>query len=488
MTIGRAGRRTEKPAAVILIGLMAMLLCTFGMTACGSRTEQPEQAKQDEQMEIHVAADGSDETGNGTTEAPYATITRAAAEMPGSVIVVHGGDYGPVRLDAACSGTGDSPTVIRAAEGERPVIHGSEKVIGGGEKDRVCLSITNAQHISVEGIETEGGTHGITYESTREAGDQPLSSIAIRDCTVRGVRGVHGINVYAYNDLAPVTDLTIEGCEVCDCECGDSESLVINGNVDGFLIAGNTIHDNNNIGIDMIGFEGLAMHPDGDADPYEADQVRNGVCRENVVYNISSEGNDAYYEDGEYDLCADGIYVDGGRDIEICSNFIFNCDIGLEVATEHSPEDNELFRVTGIRVHDNVIAGCKGWTGLCFGGYDKNLGFTEDCEFDHNTLVDNETQIAVQRSRNNRVHSNLLIGGETAVEFSEDCRKEDMVNEISGNAAAQIGDEESWDPGYGKLYPDRDKVADGFRSLIDGIGSGFVPDQELISIYQKSAE
>ena len=79
MTIGRAGRRTEKPAAVILIGLMAMLLCTFGMTACGSRTEQPEQAKQDEQMEIHVAADGSDETGNGTTEAPYATITRADA-------------------------------------------------------------------------------------------------------------------------------------------------------------------------------------------------------------------------------------------------------------------------------------------------------------------------------------------------------------------------------------------------------------------------
>ena len=495
MTRGRTGRRTEKSAALILTGLMAALLCMFGMTACGSQAVQPEQAepaKQGEQMEIHVAADGSDETGNGTTEAPYATITRAAAKTPGSVIVVHGGNYGPARLDAACSGTEESPTVIRAAEGERPVIHGDEKVTGGGEgedeEDRVCLSITNAQHISVEGIETEGGTHGIAYESTRDAGNQPLSSIAIRNCTVRGVRGIHGINVYAYNDLAPVSDLTIEGCEVCDCECGDSESLVINGNVDGFLIAGNTIHDNNNIGIDMIGFEGLAMHRDGDADPYEADQVRNGICRENVIYNISSEGDDAYYEDGEYDRCADGIYVDGGRDIEICNNFIFNCDIGLEVATEHSPEDNELFRITGIRVHDNVIAGCKGWTGLCFGGYDKDLGFTEDCEFDHNTFVDNETQIAVQRSRNNRIHSNLLIGGETAVEFSEDCRKKDMVNEISGNAAAGAEDEQSWDPGYGKMYPDRDEVADGFRSLIDGIGSGFVPDQELTTLYQKSAE
>ena len=434
--------------------------------------------QQTTQGEVHVSVEGSDESGKGTLDAPYASVSHAAEAAPGLVVVVHGGDYEPVELDASCSGSEDSPTIIRVAEGEHTVIHAN-----GG----VGISLVNTSHISIEGLETEGGTHGISYTSTRDAGGQALEDISIKDCTVHGVRGTHGICVYACNDLAPVTNLTIEGCEVFDCECGSSESLVLNGNIDGFLIASNTIHDNNNIGIDMIGFEGYAKHPDdgGSANPYEVDLVRNGICRDNVVYNISTEGNAAYLEDGEYDPSADGIYVDGGRDIEIYHNFIFNCDMGLEVATEHSPNDNELFLVSGIRVHDNVIANCCGYTGLCFGGYDKDLGFTEDCEFDHNTLVDNATQIGVQRSRNNLIHANLVVGGEVGVEFSEECRQEDMVNDISGNVAAGIEDEDSWTEEYGAKYSDRTELVDGFRSLIEGVGSRYVPDASLMEVYEQ---
>ena len=429
----------------------------FGFTACTPKPMPPEEVQvvpdssneagsetphtSIQQAEVHVASDGSDETGTGTPEKPYATVSRAAHEKPGSVIVVHGGTYGQIRLDEDASGTEDSPTIIRPAEGETVVV---------SEKEDVCLYICNASHIVIEGIETYGGTHGIEYESTREAKSETLGDITIRKCTVHGVRG--------------------------------------NGNIDGFLIAGNRIHDNNNIGIDMIGFEGLAVHPDKDSgrNPYEADQVRNGVCRDNVVYNISSEGNDAYFEDGEYDLCADGIYVDGGRDIEICNNFIFNCDIGLEVATEHSPDENELFKVTDVNVHDNVIADCAGWTGICFGGYDKDLGFTEDCEFNHNTLVDNSTQIGIQRSRNNRVYANLLLGGETGIEFSEECREEDMDNDISGNVAAEIEDEDSWVDEFGKLYSDRGEIAEGFKSLLEDVGSRFIPDEGMLELYQEN--
>ena len=423
-----------------------------------------------DQAEVHVALSGSDESGNGSPGAPYATISAAARTMPGSLIVVHEGEYGPVEIGQDCSGTAESPTVIRAAEGETVVVRADN---GMG------ISLTNVCHISLEGLEIVGGTHGIDYRSSREAGETPLEGITIRNCKVHGVRGIHGISFYASNDLAPVSDLTIEGCEVYDCECGSSESVVLNGNIDGFLIEGNVVHDNNNIGIDMIGFEGYAVHPDEDGgrNPYEVDQARNGICRENVIYNISAEGNPAYFEDGEYDLCADGIYVDGGRDIEICSNYIYNCDIGIEVATEHSPEDNELFRVSGVRVHDNVIAECKGWTAICFGGYDRDLGFTEECEFDHNTLVDNLCQIAVQRSGNNRIYANLIIGGETAVEFSEEIREEDMINEITGNVAAGIEDEESWSLEYGKICSDRAEAAEGFRSLIEDVGSRFLPEK-----------
>ena len=137
--------------------------------------------------------------------------------------------------------------------------------------------------------------------------------------------------------------------------------------------------------------------------------------------------------DGEYDLCADGIYVDGGCDIEICNNFIFNCDIGMEVATEHSP------------------------------------------------------QIGVQRSMNNRVYANLILGGETAIEFNDDLSEEDMVNDISGNAAADFEDEDSWTDEYGELYADREEAAEEFRSLIDGVGSRFVPDEGMMELYRENA-
>lgn len=367
-----------------------------------------------------------------------------AEPCPGAAILLHGGVYGPLFFGPEWSGKEDCPTIVRAAEGETPVVR-VEKGTG--------IRLLNVCRFTLEGIEEEGGTHGIRYESTREAGDKPLPDVAIQNCTVHGIRGTHGICVYARNHLAPVTNLTIEGCRVFDCRCGSSESVVINGNVDGFLIAGNVVHDNDNIGIDMIGFEGTAKNPSPapGKSPYEADAVRNGVCRDNIVYNICTEGNAAYFRDGAYDHCAGGIYVDGGQNIEICGNTVHNCDIGIEVATEHSPDDDPLFRVTGVRVHDNLISACTGFAGLCFGGYAKNLGFTEECVFERNTLTDNAVQIAVQRSLNNRVRGNLLVGGGIGVLFNDSCRPEDLVNDIADNTAVGLGDLGSWKKEYGRI-------------------------------------
>ena len=52
-----------------------------------------------------------------------------------------------------------------------------------------------------------------------------------------------------------------------------------------------------------------------------------------------------------------------------------------------------------------------------------------------------------------------------------------MINDISGNAFCDTDDEESLTDAFGTVYQDRTKVIDGFRSLIDGVGSGFVPDE-----------
>ncbi len=69
---------------------------------------------------VFVSPAGSDDTGTGAFDAPFATIGRAARTFPGSLILVRGGTYGPVFLGPDCAGMLDSPTVIHAAEGERP--------------------------------------------------------------------------------------------------------------------------------------------------------------------------------------------------------------------------------------------------------------------------------------------------------------------------------------------------------------------------------
>lgn len=111
---------------------------TTGLCGCGS--PQQDQAGR---CEIHVAVNGNDDSGNGTQDAPYATVIAAAESAPGSTIVMHAGDYGPIGLGPECSGSEEAPTIIRPAEGEDVVI-GAEGEIG--------VSLINVSHIAVEGV------------------------------------------------------------------------------------------------------------------------------------------------------------------------------------------------------------------------------------------------------------------------------------------------------------------------------------------------
>jgi len=442
---------------------------------------------------LHVSTDGDDKTADGTVTHPFTTIPDAlAAVKPGMTISIHAGTYQPFEVNAQCSGTEKAPVAIRAAEGEKPVIQ-SKKGIG--------IHLINVDNLVISGLEVVGGTHGIYYESTPDQGEKALENIIIQNCVVHDINGTHGICVYAANYKAPVKNITLENCEVFDCRCDSSESTVFNGNIDGFTIRNNQIHNNNNIGIDMIGFEGTARHSDGyKGNPYDVDFVRNGKCYGNVVYAISTFGNNAYREGTGYSLCAGGIYVDGGQNIEIYNNFIFSCDIGIEVATEHSPKDNPLFLVSGIEVHDNIIANCQGYCGLAFGGYDAGLGRTEDCIFRNNTFVDNPVQIVVQRSARNQIHHNLFVGGEVGIEFNTDCAETDLVNDFGENLFCMNGETNDLlsvkDFGDPQIFPqemqerqktieNRNDALSGLGSNINGFGSAFVPDETMISLFEQ---
>ena len=478
----------------MILTLLIICFCSICLIGCSTVESKlyvlPNSAPAN--VVLHVSAKGDNKTADGSDAHPFTTISDALASVkPGTTISIHSGTYQPFEVDAKCSGTEKAPVIMCAAEGEKPVIQG-EGAIG--------IHLINVDNFVISDLEIVGGTHGIYYESTPAQGEKALENITIQNCVVHDINGTHGICVYAANDKAPVKNITMENCEVYNSRCGSSESTVFNGNIDGFTIRNNKIHNNDNIGIDMIGFEGTAKHEDGyKGNLYDVDFVRNGKCYGNVIYTISTFGNEAYREGMGYNLCAGGIYVDGGQSIEIYNNFIYNCDIGIEVATEHSPDDNPLFHVSGVEVHDNIIANCQGYCGLAFGGYDSDLGLTKDCSFRNNTLIDNPVQIVVQRSARNQIHHNLFVGGEVGIEYNTDCAVADLVNEFGENYFCMDGQiidllsiEQHEDTLiFPKAMQERQRTIDNrknalssLRSNIDGFGSAFVPNEAIISRYE----
>ena len=169
---------------------------------------------------------------------------------------------------------------------------------------------------------------------------------------------------------------------------------MLNGNVDGFLVKNNVVHDNDNIGIDFIGYEETYDDP-------ALDRARNGQCIGNTVYNITSEFNPTY----EGDICADGIYVDGGENILIKDNVVYNCDIGIETASEHQGRST-----SDIVIENNLIYNCLGYTAICFGGSGETNGTALGIKIMGNTIYGSTIGIAIQQAddASNEVKKNII--------------------------------------------------------------------------------
>lgn len=369
----------------------------------------------------YVSTTGNN-SNDGGVQTPWGTINFAISKLqPGDTLCITAGLYCEnIEMDNI-SGTTSAPIRI---VGEGAVL------IDGGGND-TAFSITNCENIIIEGLSVTNAHNGIDVRSNAERGDRPLRHIIIKDNIVYGIdgpEGGHAISVYGANPFAPIVALVIEGNKVHNNKLYWSEALVVNGNIDGFIISDNVVWNNDNIGIDIIGFEGTAgENPDVDC-------ARNGKVYNNIVFGSDTTGNEAYWSAnhnvqgevwtgrdegpflGKYDRCCGGIYVDGGWHIEIYNNFVFDNDLGIEVATEHKPP----LVTKDVHVHDNIIASSTGWAGLIFGGYASHLGYTVDCSFKRNILYDNESSIAVQKSKNNIIEKNVIVGGWAAIDFNGD--------------------------------------------------------------------
>ena len=317
--------------------------------------------------QAYFVSTAGDDANPGTETLPWRTIQKAfnVADQ-GSTVFVKEGVYNEKPV-LNVSGSALAPITFQNYLHDTVIIDGTGKA-----GDQIVL-LQNKRWIRIVGFEIRNNFNQSfgTGIWIRGYGDHiELRNNRIHDMrAATGGGDAMGISVYGSDAAASISHLIIDGNQVFDCQPGHSESLTLNGNVDTFQVTNNLVHDNDNIGIDMIGGEGTCPAASFDA-------ARNGVCSGNTVYNCRSNYGGGY---------AAGIYVDGGRNIVVERNSVHQCDIGLEIGCE-----NHGKTASGMTVRENLIFdNDKG--GLGFGGYDyPATGQVTNSSFHHNTCLHND--------------------------------------------------------------------------------------------------
>jgi hypothetical protein len=336
-------------------------------------------------LSFYVSTTGNDANA-GTQVAPWRTVQHAAdTARAGSTVNVRGGVYEELVNIKASGNATDGFITFRSYPGETAVLDATHFTPSGRQG---VLTIHNQSYVRIEGFEIRNfhtaehrlaplgvdvmgsGSHIELLKNNVHHIEQTFEG---RDAPGSGGNGF-GIAVYGTDAKTPISELVIDGNEVHHLQTGSSESLVVNGNVTNFRITHNVVHDNNNIGIDVIGFERTAPNP-------AVDQARDGVVSGNLVYNITSRGNPAYGNEQN----SDGIYVDGGTRVLIEQNIMHDVDFGIELASEHKDRATSY-----ITARNNLIYHAH-TAGVSIGGYAPERGHTEHCIVVNNTLYDNDT-------------------------------------------------------------------------------------------------
>jgi len=336
------------------------------------------------QNNYYVSPSGNN-INNGSVGFPWKTIQFGVNNLqPGDILNVGPGTYNEEV---------SFPTSGSSANGYITLLGSPGAKIDGTGQGEEGISISSKNYIKVIGMEVQYFTGTNTPIGISITGSS--SNLEILNNEVHHIENpnnnAHGIAFYGTSST-PINNILIDGNIIRNCKLGQSEALVLNGNVTNFIVSNNIVHDNDNIGIDFIGYEGTG--------PIGSDQARNGVCSNNTVYNISSLTNPAY--GGE--RSADGIYVDGGKDIIIEKNKVYNCDIGIELASEHLGKNTQ-----DIIIRNNFVSGSY-QANIMAGGYDANRGNAVNI-----TIVNNTTykgtggELALQYNCNTIVIKNNIF-------------------------------------------------------------------------------
>ena len=359
----------------------------------------------------YVSTSGKD-SNPGTINEPWRTIQHAADNLQaGDTVYVRQGIYKEV-VTLKSSGSATTGFITFSSyPGELATLDGTGQPIKNGQWG--LFSIPSRSYIVINSFEVRNFT-------TNKIADTPIgiwifgqgSNIQIVNNHIHNIEtnapanpqncnsNAFGLTVYGTVGHQSINALVISGNEIDHNKTGCSETLSVDGNVENFVISNNSVHDDNNIGIDAIGFEHVSPNP-------KTDQARDGEIRGNAVYNITSYGNPDYGKQ----YAADGLYVDGGTQIVIEQNLIHNVDLGIEMASEHQ------HHVTSHVTARNNLIYLDNSNGISMGGYGAKRGGTDHCTAVNNTLFENGSkgvnnnsgEFQIQFNATNNIYENNIV-------------------------------------------------------------------------------
>ena len=331
--------------------------------------------------------DGKAESYEGGNRGPWRTIQHAASVLnPGDTVYVREGTYiGPIQIKRSGSKEGGYIT-FRNYPGEKPVITREDQNMGVDTFYGIGVS-----YIKVIGFHVYKGVRGgIKFYG-------PGSHIEIRDNEVSELnanipvnkRFEHAICVTAYKSK-PMSHIIIDNNHVHHNHTGNpnvggayDEALTLLGEVSYFQITNNRVHDNDFIGLDIIGHQRGSFSVFG--------MNRYGLVSGNICYR-----------NGVVKEWASSLYVDGAEYLIVENNIVYD-NYGLGITISQETRESTADRVI---VRNNFSWSNKrgGMLGSSHGGE------VRDCVFVHNTVggAKVETEFFLGTARNWRIKNNIF--------------------------------------------------------------------------------
>lgn len=203
-----------------------------------------------------AAADTFEATPADDLEQKIATL------RPGDELIVHGGTYTlSGRFTVSLVGTAAAPIVIRAADGERPVIDRPNA-------DQNIWDLDRADHVTLRGLEFRGGSAGLRITAA--------DHLTIEGCEIHDTADVA---LRANDGGATYRNLVIRGNHIHDTS-GTGEGMYLGCNDDGCrvldsIIERNWVHATNGPGVSQ-----------GDGIELKEGSAGN-VIRDNVIHDTN---------------------------------------------------------------------------------------------------------------------------------------------------------------------------------------------------------